>query len=77
MKIPSLKGESLRDAMELLSVLQVSVKGQGAGYVVDQTSTEENGQRVVTLILEPPAENENAEGSNSSTVPEDETGESP
>ncbi|RUT47934.1 PASTA domain-containing protein [Paenibacillus anaericanus] len=77
MKIPSLKGESLRDAMELLSVLQVSVKAQGAGYVVDQTLTEENGQRVVTLILEPPAENENAEGSNSSTVPEDETGDSP
>ncbi|GGH26392.1 penicillin-binding transpeptidase domain-containing protein [Paenibacillus segetis] len=77
MKIPDLKGESLRDAMELLSVLQVSVKAEGEGFVASQTLSEENGQRVVTLILEPPDQNEKTEESDSSGAPEDVTGDSP
>lgn len=52
--IPDVKGRSLRDAMELLSALSVTVRSQGVGYVVSQTTTKENGKRVVTLQLEPP-----------------------
>ncbi|RCX22821.1 penicillin-binding protein 2B [Fontibacillus phaseoli] len=54
MTIPNLKGESLREAMELLSALQVSVTAEGEGYVVSQTASEEGGQRKVHLVLEPP-----------------------
>ncbi|MUG45011.1 penicillin-binding transpeptidase domain-containing protein [Paenibacillus woosongensis] len=53
LNIPNVKGQSLRDAMELLSVLQVSVRTVGEGYVVDQQVTEVQGQRQVTLVLEP------------------------
>ncbi|AZK46883.1 penicillin-binding transpeptidase domain-containing protein [Paenibacillus lentus] len=53
LNIPNLKGQSLRDAMELLSVLQVSVKTVGEGYVVDQQVAQVQGQRQVTLVLEP------------------------
>ncbi|MNZ84794.1 Stage V sporulation protein D [compost metagenome] len=58
--IPSLKGESLRDAMELLSVLGVPVTAKGEGYVVSQSVTGENGERRVILTLEPlmPADNQ-------------------
>lgn len=54
MTIPNVKGESLREAMELLSALQVAVTAEGQGYVVSQTVSEENGQRKVHLVLEPP-----------------------
>lgn len=53
LNIPNVKGQSLRDAMELLSVLQVSVRTVGEGYVVDQQVAEVQGQRQVTLVLEP------------------------
>ncbi|SDE77250.1 penicillin-binding protein 2B [Fontibacillus panacisegetis] len=53
MSIPNLKGESLRDAMELLSVLGIPVTAKGQGYVVSQSATEENGVRRVVLTLEP------------------------
>ncbi|MNN94285.1 PASTA domain protein [compost metagenome] len=60
MSIPNLKGESLRDAMELLSVLGVPVTAKGEGYVVSQSVTGENGERRVVLTLEPlmPADNQ-------------------
>ncbi|MBQ4897496.1 PASTA domain-containing protein [Paenibacillus sp. Marseille-P2973] len=72
MSIPSLKGESLREALELLSVLQVSVTAEGEGYVVDQTVSEENGQRKVHLVLEPPVK-ENADSGEDSNTAEEET----
>lgn len=53
LSIPNVKGQSLRDAVELLSVLQVSIKTVGEGYVVEQQVSEVQGQRQVTLILEP------------------------
>ena len=53
-QIPDVKGRSLRDAMEILSALNVTVKYEGIGYVVSQTTTNENGKRIVTLHLEPP-----------------------
>ncbi|WP_334071906.1 MULTISPECIES: penicillin-binding transpeptidase domain-containing protein [Paenibacillus] len=54
MAIPNLSGKSLREAMELLSALQVSVTAEGEGYVVSQTASEEKGRRKVHLVLEPP-----------------------
>lgn len=69
--IPNLKGESLRDAMELLSVLQVSVSAEGEGYVVSQSASEEGGQRKVHLILEPPAKDAS---DSADDVPEEEEG---
>ncbi|RRJ66667.1 PASTA domain-containing protein [Paenibacillus oralis] len=62
MKIPNLKGESLRDALELLSVLQVPVTAKGEGYVASQKVIEENGARRVELTLEPPVTEEAAKG---------------
>lgn len=53
LSIPNLRGESLRDAMELLSALQVAVTAKGEGYVVDQSVVEEQGKRRVVLSLEP------------------------
>ncbi|MNJ36277.1 PASTA domain protein [compost metagenome] len=53
LNVPNVKGQSLRDAMELLSVLQVSVRTVGEGYVVDQQVAEVQGKRQVTLVLEP------------------------
>ncbi|GJM72273.1 hypothetical protein HMSSN036_44890 [Paenibacillus macerans] len=52
-KIPNLRGKSLRDAMELLSVLQVPVTAEGEGYVDSQKVIEENGTRRVELTLKP------------------------
>ncbi|CAM4332767.1 penicillin-binding transpeptidase domain-containing protein [Paenibacillus macerans] len=62
MKIPNLQGESLRDAMELLSVLQVPVTAKGEGYVASQKVVEENGTRRVVLTLEPPVTEEETNG---------------
>ncbi|MBW4839307.1 MAG: PASTA domain-containing protein [Paenibacillaceae bacterium] len=56
--VPNLQGESLRDAMELLSVLQIPVTAEGEGYVVSQEVVNENGGRRVVLTLEPPDKEE-------------------
>lgn len=51
MKIPDLQGESLRDAMEVLTLMKVRVNVQGEGYVSEQKEITEKGQRVVYLTL--------------------------
>lgn len=51
MKIPDLKGESLRDAMEVLTLMKVRASVQGEGYVAEQKEATENGRRVVYLTL--------------------------
>lgn len=51
MQIPHLQGESLRDAMEVLTLMKVKVNVQGEGYVAEQLETTENGQRTVHLTL--------------------------
>ncbi|MGG1877738.1 penicillin-binding transpeptidase domain-containing protein [Paenibacillus cisolokensis] len=51
MTIPNLHGESLRDAMEVLTLMKVRVIVQGEGYVTKQVESSENGQRTVTLTL--------------------------
>ncbi|HEY4391707.1 MAG TPA: penicillin-binding transpeptidase domain-containing protein [Paenibacillus sp.] len=76
--IPSLKGQSLRDAMELLSAIGVEVKIEGEGYVVSQTLTKENGKRRIDLVLEPmikEGEESGQDEQNDEAVPEDNAGE--
>ncbi|MGG6309922.1 penicillin-binding transpeptidase domain-containing protein [Paenibacillus macerans] len=68
MNVPNLQGESLRDAMELLSVMQIPVTAEGEGYVVSQKVVEENGGRRVVLTLEPMVNDDSASGDE---VPED------
>ncbi|GGF94462.1 penicillin-binding protein [Paenibacillus aceti] len=53
-EIPDLKGQSLRDALELLSALNIFVTFEGEGFVVSQTVFEDSGNKQVKLMLEPP-----------------------
>jgi penicillin-binding protein 2B len=52
MKIPDLTGESLRDALEVLSLMKVGVTVKGEGYVVKQTEQVSGEQRTVELSLQ-------------------------
>lgn len=65
LSIPDLRGESLRDAMELLSALGVPVTATGEGYVVSQSVTADNGTRSVALTLQPKIVNEDESEENS------------
>lgn len=51
--IPDLRGESLRDALEILSLLKVAIKVEGEGYVTEQLEEMINDKTQVTLKLEP------------------------
>lgn len=51
--IPDLKGQSLRDALEVLTLLKVGIVVQGEGYVTEQSESQKNGKKVVTLTLNP------------------------
>ncbi|GIP39672.1 penicillin-binding protein 2B [Paenibacillus sp. J31TS4] len=51
--VPEMKGKSMREALELCSFLGVTCQTNGEGYVVSQTVTEENGQQLVHLELQP------------------------
>ena len=53
-EIPDLKGQSLRDALELLSALNIFVTFEGEGFVISQTVFEDSGNKQVELMLEPP-----------------------
>lgn len=53
MKLPDLKGESLRDALEILSLMKIGIRIEGEGYVESQTEDTKDGQRTVTLKLKP------------------------
>jgi len=52
MKVPDLTGESLRDAMEVLSLMKVGVTVKGEGYVVEQKEQVAGEQRTVQLTLQ-------------------------
>lgn len=52
MKIPDLTGESLRDALEVLSLMKVGVTVKGEGYVVKQKEQVSGEQRTVQLTLQ-------------------------
>ncbi|WP_379161224.1 penicillin-binding transpeptidase domain-containing protein [Paenibacillus sp. sgz5001063] len=51
--IPDLRGQSLRDALEILSLLKVGIAVDGEGYVSAQTEGIKNGKTQVTLSLKP------------------------
>lgn len=54
LSIPDLTGQSLREALELLSVMGVAVNTEGEGYVVSQEIKEVDGKRTIHLVLNPP-----------------------
>lgn len=54
LSIPVLTGQSLREALELLSVMGIAVTIEGEGYVVSQEVRETDGKRTVHLVLSPP-----------------------
>ncbi|MUT66197.1 penicillin-binding transpeptidase domain-containing protein [Paenibacillus sp. NEAU-GSW1] len=54
LKIPDMTGLSLRDAMEISSVLDVRLIVEGEGYVVSQKEEQKDGSRYIRLKLEPP-----------------------
>lgn len=51
--LPNLKNKSLRDVLEISSLLQWQVRVIGEGYVTTQKQMMENGTRVVTVTLAP------------------------
>lgn len=54
LSIPLFTGQSLREALELLSVMGIAVTTEGEGYVVSQEVREIDGKRTVHLVLSPP-----------------------
>ncbi|MWC27448.1 penicillin-binding transpeptidase domain-containing protein [Paenibacillus sp. MMS18-CY102] len=51
--VPNMVGSSLRDAMEVSTLLDIRTVTEGQGYVVSQTITKQNGERVLKLVLSP------------------------
>lgn len=54
MAIPNMRGSSLREALEICSLLGIRAVAEGEGFVTDQTLAKLNGERVVKLTLSPP-----------------------
>ncbi|UHA74130.1 penicillin-binding transpeptidase domain-containing protein [Paenibacillus sp. 481] len=55
MSLPSLVGKSLRDVMEIASLLKWEVRAEGEGYVTEQKTITEKGKRIVQVKLAPKA----------------------
>ncbi|GLX68258.1 penicillin-binding protein 2B [Paenibacillus glycanilyticus] len=53
LKIPDMTGISLRDALEIASVLDIRVTAKGEGYVASQKQVTQNGERLLELTLAP------------------------
>ncbi|KAF9122465.1 hypothetical protein BGX30_001997 [Mortierella sp. GBA39] len=68
MTVPDLKGESLRDALDILTLLKCSVTVQGEGYVSEQLVTDKNGKRSVQLTLKPVKDEEASQDASSSST---------
>ncbi|OXL83991.1 stage V sporulation protein D [Paenibacillus sp. SSG-1] len=68
MTVPDLKGESLRDALDILTLLKCSVTVQGEGYVSEQLVTDKNGKRSVQLTLKPVKDEEVSQDASSSST---------
>ncbi|MEF2245579.1 penicillin-binding transpeptidase domain-containing protein [Paenibacillus sp. IITD108] len=56
--VPDLTGVSLRDALEITSIIGVKLSAEGQGYVVSQKLTEQGGMRQLKVILAPPVGSE-------------------
>lgn len=50
--MPDLKGLSLRDALEMCTLLGTTCQVTGEGYVVEQKTEKKNGKTVVSLVLQ-------------------------
>jgi penicillin-binding protein 2B len=73
MAVPDLTGASLRDAVEILNLMNIGVTASGEGYVVSQTETRsKDGSRNVKLTLQAPATTK-GNPSDESDVPDGET----
>ncbi|SFB35828.1 penicillin-binding protein 2B [Cohnella sp. OV330] len=53
--VPSMKGLSLRDALDMCSLLGASCTASGQGYVSGQQATRDGGKLSIALVLAPPA----------------------
>lgn len=53
LKLPNLTGKSLRDVVELASLLQWEVKAEGEGYVTEYAISTKNNTKVVYVKLKP------------------------
>ncbi|REE92993.1 penicillin-binding protein 2B [Paenibacillus taihuensis] len=68
--VPNMTGLSLRDALEMCSVLQIKCVTQGEGFVTSQTLADQKGTKLLKLVLSPPKEqveqqsDDNASGDN-------------
>lgn len=58
--VPDLKGLSLRDALEMCTLLGTPCQVTGEGYVVEQKTEKKNGKTTVSLVLQSLSESENA-----------------
>ncbi len=67
LKIPDMTGISLRDALEIASVLNIRVTVKGEGYVVSQKQVTKNGERLVELTLSPQTDPANSQADSSDT----------
>ncbi len=64
--VPDLTGVSLRDALELTSLIGARLVPEGTGYVLSQQVIEENGERLVKVQLVPPEGSEDYDAAMSS-----------
>jgi penicillin-binding protein 2B len=53
-EIPDLTGKSMRDALQVCSLLELECEVEGEGYVSGQTLTSRGGSRVLQLVFSPP-----------------------
>ncbi|ETT74300.1 peptidoglycan glycosyltransferase [Paenibacillus sp. FSL R7-277] len=51
--LPDLRGQSLRDALEILNLLKVGISVEGEGYVTEQSQAKNKGKTQVALKLSP------------------------
>nr|WP_237391860.1 penicillin-binding transpeptidase domain-containing protein [Paenibacillus dendrobii] len=80
MGVPDLTGESLRDALDVLTLMKVSVNVSGEGFVASQKVTNQAGKRTVELTLrpanDPGSNNDGGDGSTGSNGGEGNNGQS-
>ncbi|GIQ64131.1 stage V sporulation protein D [Paenibacillus cisolokensis] len=73
--VPNMRGLSLRDAMEICSLLGIRIVAEGEGYVVSQMVAKQNGERVVKIVLKPSAPSAGEENRNGTDGAKKETDE--
>lgn len=59
--VPNMRGLSLRDALEVCSLLDIRCVSEGEGYVIEQMKAKLDGEDVIKLVLQPPYEPEESE----------------